>query len=57
MAATAAIRHNLVLGSFAARLKARGKPYKVIVTAVMRKLVHQIYGILRSGRAYDPAHA
>ena len=27
------------------------------VAAVMRKLVHQIYGILRSGRTYDPAHA
>ncbi len=55
--ALVAMRYNAVLRPFAARLRAAGKPKMVIVAAVMRKLVHQIYGILRSGRAYDPAHA
>jgi len=55
--ALVAMRYNPVLRPFAARLRAAGKPPMVIVAAVMRKLVHQIYGILRSGRAYDPAHA
>ena len=55
--ALVAMRYNAVLRPFAARLRAAGKPPMVIVAAVMRKLVHQIYGILRSGRTYDPAHA
>jgi transposase len=55
--ALVAMRYNAVLRPFAARLRAAGKPPMVVVAAVMRKLVHQIYGILRSGRAYDPAHA
>ena len=46
-----------VLRPFAARLRAAGKPPMVIVAAMTRKLLHQIYGILRSGRTYDPAHA
>jgi len=55
--ALVAMRYNALLRSFAARLRAAGKPKMVIVAAVMRKLVHQIYGILHSGLAYDPAHA
>ncbi len=39
MAAGIAMRFNPQLAAFALRLKARGKPYKVVVTAVMRKLV------------------
>lgn len=55
--ALTALRHNPPLVRFAARLRAAGKPRMVIVAAVMRKLVHQIYGVLRSGRVFDPAHA
>jgi len=55
--AITAIRHNAPLHRFAARLRAAGKPTMVIVAAVMRKLVHQIYGVLRSGRAFDPTSA
>jgi transposase len=47
MAAGIAMRFNPVLRTFAARLKARGKPYKVVVTAVMRKLVVILNAILR----------
>ena len=47
MAAGIAMRFNPVLRTFAARLKARGKPFKVIVTAVMRKLVVILNAILR----------
>jgi transposase len=55
--ALTAIRHNRPLQRFAARLRAAGKPKMVIVAAVMRKLMHQIYGVLRSGRRYDPTYA
>ena len=55
--ALAAIRSNRPLLRFAARLRAAGKPKMVIVTAVMRKLMHQIYGVLRSGRRFDPTSA
>jgi transposase len=55
--ALTALRHNPVLMRFGARLRAAGKPRMVIVAAVMRKLLHQIYGVLRSGQAYDAARA
>jgi transposase len=55
--AVTAVRYNPILTRFAARLRAAGKPKMVIVAAVMRKLVHQIYGVLRSGRVFNPAHA
>ena len=41
--------------AFAERLAARGKPKKVIICAVMRKLVHIIYGVLKHRTPYDPA--
>ncbi|MCD9029912.1 IS110 family transposase, partial [Luteimonas sp. BDR2-5] len=30
---------------------------KVIVCAVMRKLLHLVWGVLRSGKPFDPQHA
>ncbi len=55
--ALAALRHNPPLMRFGARLRAAGKPNLVIIAAVRRKLVHQIFGVLRSGRPFDPARA
>lgn len=55
--ALTAMRHNAPLRSFAHRLRAAGKPPMVIVTAVMRKLLHQIYGVLHSARPFDPSAA
>jgi len=39
MATLAAMRCNQVICPFAERLKAQGKPFKVVVTACMRKLL------------------
>jgi len=47
MAALVAIRHNPVLAPFYLRLRANGKPAKVALTAVMRKLLIHINSILR----------
>jgi len=55
--ALVALRHHPVLRAFGARLRAAGKPKMVVVAAVMRKLIHQVFGVLRSGRRFDPARA
>lgn len=47
MPANSAMRHNPILGPFAARLRARGKPPKVVTVAVMRKLVVLAYQLLK----------
>jgi transposase len=39
MAALVAARHNLILRNFYQRLRSKGKPHKVPLTAVMRKLL------------------
>ena len=54
--AMSAARFNPAIKALYQRLLARGKPKMVALAAAMRKLVHVIYGVLRSGRPYDPAH-
>lgn len=54
--ALTAMRHNPVLKAFSARLLATGKPKMVVVAAVMRKLLHLVYGVLKHQRAFDPTH-
>lgn len=41
--------------AFRARLTASGKPAKVIIGAMMRKLVQVAFGVLKSGKSFDPA--
>ena len=41
--------------AYGERLAARGKPKKVVIGAMMRKLVHIIYGVLKHRTPYDPA--
>lgn len=52
--AMTAMRYNPLLKEFAQRLQKNGKTGKQIVVAVMRKLLHQIYGILKSGQPFNP---
>jgi transposase len=40
---------------FRARLAASGKVPKLIIGAMMRKLVQVAFGVLRSGKTFDPA--
>jgi transposase len=54
MPAMAARTYNPLLKEFAQRLSEGGKTPKQIIIAVMRKLLHQIYGILKSGERYNP---
>lgn len=53
MPALVAMKHNPIIKSFCARLAERGKPKMVIVGAVMRKLLHMIYGVLKSEKPFN----
>ena len=57
MPAVVAKRCNPQLKTWAEHLSQRGLTGKQIVVAVMRKLIHLAYGILKSGRAFDPNYA
>jgi len=46
--------HNPALKAFSERLSERAKPPKVIMCALMRKLIHIVWGVLRSGRPFSP---
>ncbi len=54
MPAMTARMNNPLLKEFADRLNENGKKPKQVIIAVMRKLLHQIYGILKSGEPYNP---
>jgi transposase len=55
MPALVAKRHNPVLRAFCERLTSHGKRPKQVVVAAMRKLLHLIWGVLKSKRPFDPA--
>lgn len=50
-------KYNPVIARFWQRLKAQNKPGKVIVVACMHKLLAIAYGVLKSGKPFDPRHA
>ena len=54
MPALVAIRFNPIIKSLVSRLEQRGKSRMVIVGAVMRKLLHLAYGVLKTGIPFDP---
>jgi transposase len=49
-------KHNPLIAAFWQRLKAQGKPGKVIVVACMHKLLAIAYGVLKSGKPFNPDH-
>ena len=53
--AMTALRFNSAVKAFGNRLKKRGKEKMVVVGAAMRKLLHICYGVLKSGRPFDPS--
>jgi transposase len=54
MPAVCAQRHNPILRAYAERLTQHGLGKMQVVVAVMRKLLHLVYGILKSGQPFDP---
>ena len=57
MPAIVARRYNPIIKEFAQRLKKAGKSNMLIIGAVMRKLLHIIYGVLKSGKPFDANYA
>lgn len=53
MAALVAKKHNKSLTAFVARLEKKAKTPKTIVCAVMRKLAHIIFGVLKSKLSFN----
>ncbi len=49
MAALSTLRYDPMMQSFARRLRARGKPAKVAITAIMRKLIVIMNAVLKTG--------
>jgi transposase len=56
MAAVAAIRSNPDLKAFHQRLIGNGKPFKVAITAVMRKLLILANSLVAQNREWSPSH-
>jgi transposase len=57
MSALSVLRYDSDFAQWAGELKARGKGGRVIVVAIMRKLLHVVSGILKSEQDYDPHKA
>ena len=54
LAASRAWQYDRKLGEFYRKKRAEGKPHRVAVTAVARKLCHIVYAVMRDGKPYDP---
>ena len=52
-----ALRFNSTIKSFAQQLAENGKTKIVIIGAVMRKMVHIMYGVIKSEQEFNPAYA
>jgi transposase len=57
MPAVVSMRHNPLLKAFSDRLLDRGKAKMQAIGAIMRKLVHLAFGILKSQQPFDPNYA
>lgn len=57
MPALSAKRYNPVIRVFWNRLHSNGKNGKAIACAAMRKLIHIAFGVIKSGKPFDPNYA
>ncbi len=57
MPAVCAKNHNPIIKNFCENLRKAGKPKMLIIGAAMRKLVHIIFGVLKSGKPFNPSLA
>lgn len=54
MPAISAKHHNPIVRTFCQRLLLSGLKPKEVIGAAMRKLLHLVFGILKSGKPFDP---
>lgn len=55
LAANRARQYDPRLKAFYDKKRREGKPHRVAVTAVARKLCHVVYAVMRDGEPYDPS--
>ena len=55
LAANRARQYDPRLKEYYDKLRRKGKPHRVAVTAVARKLCHVVYAVMRDRKPYDPA--
>lgn len=55
--ALSAHRWNPIIDALKQRLEDRGKNGMTIIVAIMRKLLHLCYGVLKTRKPFDPNHA
>ena len=55
--ALSALRCNPIVCALKQRLQKKNKPKMVIVGAAMRKMMRLVYGVLKSGKPFDPNYA
>lgn len=56
MPALSAMIHNPIVKALHDRMKAKSKNGMVIACACMKKLVHLIYGVIKTNKPFDPAY-
>jgi len=56
MPAIVATKYNPIIHSFCTRLSESGLKPMEVIGAAMRKLLHLVYGILKTGRPFDPKY-
>jgi hypothetical protein len=57
MPAVVALKYNPIIKQLSERLSQRGKCKMVVLGAVMRKLLHLAYGVLKTRKPFDENHA
>jgi len=55
MCSLSAIRYNSLVKPMYLRMREKGKHNKIILVAIMNKLVRQMFGVLKSRKPYDPS--
>lgn len=56
MPAIVAVKYNPIMSRFYLKMLEKGKPKKVVICAVIRKLFVFAYGALKSGQKFDPEY-
>jgi len=54
--AITAMQYNPIVREVKERLEQKGKPFKVILGAAIRKLLHLIYGVIKHQTSFDPEY-
>ncbi len=57
MAALSALRYNPIIIALKERMLKTGHKGMEIVAAAMRKLLHLAYGVVKTGKPFNPNHA